>query len=80
MIEQTNGCTTITGTHISLFTMLAQRGALKLEIAGMKLSRGRSAFAIIKEQYGLKGTKQRVLEQLEAKIEQFKAEHPASEK
>ena len=38
-------------------------GALKLEVAGMK-RRGRSAYAIVKDEFGLRGNKRRVLEQL----------------
>ncbi len=40
---------------------------LKLEIQGMK-RRGRSAYAIVKEELGFKGSKQKVLDQLEAHI------------
>ena len=47
--------------HIELYRMLTQKQALKLEIYGMK-TRGRSAYALIKEMYGLKGSKQKVLE------------------
>ena len=39
-------------------------GALKLEVAGMK-RRGRSAYAIVKDEFGLRGNKKRVLEQLQ---------------
>ena len=38
-------------------------GALKLEVAGMK-RRGRSVYAIVKDEFGLRGSKRRVLEQL----------------
>ena len=38
-------------------------GALKLEGAGMK-RRGRSVYAIVKDEFGLRGSKRRVLEQL----------------
>jgi len=44
--------------------MRSLRGALKLEIAGMK-RKGRSAYSIVKEEFKLKGNKQKVLEQLE---------------
>ena len=49
------------------FRLRSLRGALKLEIAGMK-RRGRSVYSIIKEEFGFKGNKQRVLKQLEAKL------------
>ena len=54
--------------HIELYRMLTQKQALKLEIYGMK-TRGRSAYALIKEIYKLKGSKQRVYEQFTALIE-----------
>lgn len=53
---------------IALFRLKALKGALKLEILGMK-RKGRSAYAITKEEFGFKGNKQKVLQQLEDKIE-----------
>ena len=58
-------------THIALYQMMVQKQALKLEIYGMK-TRGRSAYALIKEIYNLKGSKQKVLEQFTAIIECIK--------
>ena len=52
---------------IANFRLRSLRGALKLEIAGMN-RRGRSVYSIIKEEFGFKGNKQRVLKQLEAKL------------
>jgi len=57
--------------HIELYRMQVQKQALKLEIYGMK-TRGRSAYALIKEMYNLKGSKQRVLEQFTKIIEDIK--------
>ncbi len=57
--------------HIQLYQMVVQKQALKLEIYGMK-TRGRSAYVLIKEMYGLKGSKQRVLEQFTKIIEDIK--------
>lgn len=48
--------------------MCALKGALSLECKGMKLSRGRSAYAIVKREFGFRGNKQRVLEQLQEAI------------
>lgn len=39
---------------IRAYIMLAQRGALKLEIAGLRHSSGRSIAKFIREAYGLK--------------------------
>lgn len=41
----------VTGEHINLARLLALKGALKLEILGMK-RRGRSAFSILKKEFG----------------------------
>ena len=57
--------------HIQLYTMVVQKQALKLEIYGMK-TRGRSAYSLIKEQYKLKGNRQKVLEQFTKMIEDIK--------
>ena len=41
--------------------------ALSLELKGLS-RRGRSAYAIIKDEYGFKGNKQKVYDQLEANL------------
>lgn len=50
------------------FRMRTLLGALKLEIAGFAF-RGRSAYSIIKREYSLTGTRQRVYEQFQAIVE-----------
>ena len=50
-------------------------GALKLEVAGMK-RRGRSVYAIVKEEFGLRGNKKRVLEQLQEIKERLNEPYP----
>lgn len=52
----------IVGNKIEVFHMKTQMKALELEIKGMKSRRG-SIYAFIKSNYGLKGNKQKVLEQ-----------------
>ena len=56
-----------------LMQMIVQKHALKLEIYGMK-RRGRSAYVLIKEMYGLNGSKKRVLEQFTSMIQSIKEE------
>jgi len=63
-----NGGMVITGDHIKLYQMHAQLAALKLEVLGMT-RHGRSAYSIIKQAYGLRGTKARVAEQFKTLIE-----------
>jgi len=55
----------ITNTKMAQFLTL--KSALKLEIIGLKRS-GRSAYSIVKQEYDLKGSKQRVLDQMEAML------------
>lgn len=57
--------TIITGKeNIQAYRMKVLKGALKLELLGMK-GRGRSAYSIIKSEFGLKGNKQKVFDQFE---------------
>ncbi len=44
---------------------LTMRSGLKLEIQGLRLSRGVNCYKMIKDTFGLKGSKQKVLEQFE---------------
>jgi hypothetical protein len=67
-MENNNGLTVLTGeTQTRMFQMLSQKYALKLEMKGLKHSRG-SVYAHVKRQYGFKGNKASVLAQLETLI------------
>ena len=55
----------ITGDDIQEYRLIVLRSALKLEIKGIRMNRGRTAYSILKEEFGLKGNRQRVLEQFE---------------
>lgn len=57
-----------TPEQIDAFRLRALRGALKLEVLGMR-RKGRSVYSIVKEEFGFKGSKVKVLQQLEEKIE-----------
>ena len=39
------------------------RTGIEIEMKGLRLSRGRSAYSIVKSEYGLTGSKQKVLNQ-----------------
>lgn len=54
-----------TPDKIEAYQFLARKAALSLEVKGLK-RRGRSAYAIIKEVYGYKGSRQSVLDQMNA--------------
>ena len=57
--------------QINLYHMMSQRTALKLELKGLKHSRG-SVYAHIKRTYGLRGNKQSVYTQFCELIEKEK--------
>ena len=82
MIKETNGATVITGeADIALFRLLALRSALSLECKGMKINRHVNAYMIAKREFGFKGNKAKVYDQLCAYIEEVRearalAEHP----
>ena len=57
--------------QIAVARMLTLRKGLQLEIKGMRHS-GRSCYSIIKRDFGLTGTRARVLEQFEQIIPNFK--------
>jgi len=52
-----------TPDQIAMYRLLTLRQMLRLELKGLK-RRGRSAYAIIKDELGLKGSKKSVYEQL----------------
>ena len=63
-----------TPEEISAARLITLRGALKLELLGMK-RRGRSAYAIIKDEFGLKGNKQSVYNQFDNIVKDITGEN-----
>jgi hypothetical protein len=61
--------------QIELFRMRAQEKALILEIKGMRCSAGRSLYAVVKEEYRLDGTRNKVLAQFQSLIEKKEQEY-----
>lgn len=53
---------------IDFFQLAARKGALGLELKGMRHSRG-SVYALCKRVYGLKGSKQKVYDQMVQMVE-----------
>ena len=67
----------ITGDNIDLFRMSILEKALKLELLGMK-GRGRSAYSVIKSEFGLKGNRQSVYDQFKVYVSsrrEYEMEH-----
>lgn len=56
---------------IDLYALLSLRAALRLEVVGLK-GRGKSAYAIAKQELGIKGNKQKVLDQVNQMIQSMK--------
>jgi len=74
IVSTGNGGFTIDGKEdMQIFRLLTLRAGLELEATtGMRMSRGRSCYAITKAEYGFKGNKHRVLEQLNAVVDAVK--------
>jgi len=60
-----------TPEKIDMFRFLSLRSALKLECLGMKRG-GQTAYSIVKAEYGFKGNKKSVLQQMEQIIKELK--------
>jgi hypothetical protein len=63
----------ITGEHIPLYRLMVMASGLKLEVKGLRMTRGRTCYAMAKSELGFKGNKVKVLAQLEDHIEAVKA-------
>ena len=55
--------TVITGKNIEVYRLMVLLSALKLEMLGIKRSKGRTAYSIIKSEFNLKGNRQSVYDQ-----------------
>lgn len=58
---------------VNVFRMIVLANGLKAEVRGMRMSRGRTCYAVIKQEFGLRGNKARVLAQFLPLVEQAKA-------
>lgn len=67
--------TILTGDQIPEFRKKVLLRGLKLELKGMKLSRGRSCYSIIKSEFNLKGSRQSVFDQFSELINGDRNEH-----
>ena len=50
--------------------LLTMRAGLKLELKGLRMTRGVSCYALIKQETGLKGSKQKVYDQFEVMLKE----------
>lgn len=63
-----------TKPQIDLFHLTVLVSALRLETLGMKHSSGTSAYSVLKNNYGLKGSREFVLKQAQEMLKQIKGE------
>jgi len=63
--------TLTTPEQIEAFRLLTIRGALKMELAGMRHSKGFNASRVLKSQYGIRGHREEQLVKLEALIKEL---------
>lgn len=78
-IHHSRGGTTITGDSIGYLQLVVWRGAVKLEAAGIKMTRGPKLTPILAKKFGIKKTE--VLAHLEAEIARLRPlqEHTGDE-
>ena len=63
------GSTTLTGDSISFFRLAALKGAVGLELKGIKMRRGPVIWKQAAREFGIKGNKQKVYDWLCAEVE-----------
>jgi len=63
-----------TPEKIDLYRMLVLEKMLRLEILGIKMGRGKTAYSAIKKEYSLKGNRQKVYDIFKQMIETTKQE------
>lgn len=79
-IEHGKGGTMLTGDSISFFQLAAQRGAVKLELVGIKVRRGPVLWRQLRDHYQIPGTgkrkatHQQVYDWLDAKVTEMRAQ------
>jgi len=69
-----NASVLTTPAQIATYRLAALRTALKLELRGLHMSRGATAYSILRKEYGYKGKREAVLAQVTADVEAILAE------
>jgi hypothetical protein len=67
-IGHTKGGTVVTGDSLDYFRLCVQKGAVGLELKGIKMTRGPVVWKRVAAEYGIKGNKQKVYDWLCAKV------------
>jgi hypothetical protein len=50
--------------------LLTRRAGLRMELKGLRMTRGVSCYALVKQETGLKGSKQKVYDQFEVMLKE----------
>lgn len=72
-ISPTGSVTYVGEDAVKVFRMITLANGLKMEIKGLRMTRGTTCYAVIKREFGLKGNKQKVLDQFLPLVEEAKA-------
>lgn len=70
------GSSFIGPSAVNIFRMITLANGLKMEIKGLRMTRGRTCYAVIKSEYGLKGGKAKVLAQFLPMVDEARAAVP----
>jgi hypothetical protein len=73
-IEHTKGGTVITGDSIDFFRLAALKGAVSLEMHGVKMRRGPVLWKQVAREFGVKGNKAAVYRWLCNRVEELRAQ------
>ena len=79
-IHHSNGGTTLTGDSITFFQIASQRGAVSLELKGIRVTRGPVLWKQLREHYQIPGVGKKkatavdVLNWLDAKVEELRVQ------
>lgn len=66
-------------THLARLMVLGSALSLEIKLKGFKVTRGRTAYSILKREYGLKGTREKVLAQVERMVDAARVNPGAQE-
>lgn len=82
IVAHPDGTVTFVGQQATtLYRMAVILHGMKFELkTGMKLTRGPSCFTLVRREFGLKGGKEKLLEQFEALVEEAKSQIPVEKK
>jgi len=62
--------TVLTGAGISMYRLLVLKHGLRLELKGIRRSRGTTCYAQIKREFGLRGSRTKVLADFSALVDE----------